>query len=70
MTGDGRAVVERTEDAAEVRVTAETLGSVYLGGAHVATLRRAGRIDGTDEAVARFAAMADLAVPPYNLTGF
>ena len=66
----GRAAVERTTDAPEVRMTAETLGSVYLGGAHVSTLRRAGRVDGTDSAVSRFAAMADLAVPPYNLTGF
>lgn len=66
----GRARVTRTDDAAEVRVTAETLGSLYLGGAHVSALRRAGRVAGTDDAVARFAQMADLAVPPYNLTGF
>lgn len=67
---DGHAEVRRTEDPAQVRVSAETLGSLYLGGAHVATLRRAGRVDGTDEAVARFAAMADLATEPYNITGF
>ena len=36
----------------------------------VAQLHRAGRVHGPDEAVDRFAAMADLAVPPYNLTGF
>lgn len=66
----GHATVTRTDDSPEVRVSAETLGSMYLGGAHVSALRRAGRVDGADDAVARFAAMADLAVPPYNLTGF
>lgn len=66
----GHAKVTRTDDAPEVRVSAETLGSLYLGGAHVSALRRAGRVAGTDEAVDRFAQMADLAVPPYNLTGF
>lgn len=69
-TRDGRARVTRTEDAGEVSVSAETLGSLYLGGAHVATLRRAGRIDGADEAVATLAAMADLPTTPYNITGF
>ena len=69
-TGDGRAKVASTDEPADVRVDCETLGSLYLGAAHVSTLRRAGRIGGTDEAVDRFAAMADLAVPPYNITGF
>ena len=55
---------------ARSRVDAETLGSLYLGGANVSAMRRAGRVAGTDEAVERFARMADLAVPPYNLTGF
>jgi predicted acetyltransferase len=69
-TTDGRAVVKRTDDDAEVRLDTETLGSLYLGGAHVSALARAGRLQGTDETVDRFAAMADLAEPPYNLTGF
>lgn len=70
VTGDGRASVTRTEESAEVTLDAETLGSLYLGGAHASALNRAGRLHGTDTAIDRFARMADLAVPPYNLTGF
>lgn len=70
QTSGGRATVARTQDPAEVRLDAETLGSLYLGGAHASALARAGRLHGTEEALAGFAAMADLAVPPYNLTGF
>jgi predicted acetyltransferase len=69
-TADGVAAVSRTDDEADVRLTAETLGSLYLGAASVRHLHRAGRLDGTDEAVRRFAAMADLSEPAYNLTGF
>jgi hypothetical protein len=36
----------------------------------VPQLRRAGRVDGADDDVRRFAAMADLREPAYNLTGF
>lgn len=64
------ATVTRTDDEAEVTVSAETLGSLYLGGAHASAMTRAGRLHGTDDALARFAAMTDLAEPPYNLTGF
>lgn len=70
QTSGGRATVARTQDPAQVRLDAETLGSLYLGGAHASALARAGRLHGTEEALAGFAAMADLAVPPYNLTGF
>ena len=66
----GRATVTRAEEPAEVTLDAETLGSLYLGGAHASALNRAGRVHGTEAAVGRFAQMADLAVPPYNLTGF
>ena len=69
-TSGGRAAVARTDDAPEVAVTAETLAALYLGAAPVRSLRRAGRVHGTDEAVDRFGAMADLAEPPYCLTGF
>lgn len=69
-TADGSAVVKRTDDTAEVRLDAETLGSLYLGGAHASALARAGRLQGPEETLGRFAAMADLAVPPYSLTGF
>ncbi len=70
-TTDGVARVSRTEQHADVTLTAETLGSLYLGAVPVSTLHQAGRVGATDErAVARFAAMADLSVPPYCLTGF
>lgn len=69
-TKEGRATVTRSEEPAEVSLTAETLGSLHLGAAPVRGLHLAGRLHGADEAVERFAAMADLAEPPYNLTGF
>lgn len=70
VTRDGVAEVFRTDAAADVLLTSETLGSLYLGGVPVLQLHRAGRLDGATEAVRRFAAMADLSEPAYNLTGF
>ncbi len=70
VTDGGRASVTRTDEPAEVRLDAETLGTLYLGGSNASALARAGRMHGADDAVDRFAQMADLAVPPYNLTGF
>jgi predicted acetyltransferase len=67
---DGVAKVTTTDASADVQVTAETLGSLYLSGVDVRRLHRAGRLAGSDEAVRRFAAMADLVEPPYCLTGF
>jgi predicted acetyltransferase len=69
-TADGVATVTRTDDEPDVRLTAETLGSLYLGAVPVRLLHRAGRLAGSDEAVRRLAAMADLGEPPYSLTGF
>ena len=69
-TADGAATVVRADDAPDVRLSAETLGSLYLGGVPVRQLHRAGRVVGSDEAVRRFAAMADLSEPAYSLTGF
>ena len=66
----GAATVTTTDRPSEVHVTAETLGSLYLAAVPVQHLRRAGRIDGDDDAVRRFAAMADLSEAPYSLTGF
>jgi predicted acetyltransferase len=70
VSEQGRAKVTRTDDPAEITLDAETLGSLYLGGANASALNRAGRLHGNESAVARFAQMADLAVPPYNITGF
>lgn len=69
-TSGGRATIAPTTGDADVTLTAETLGSLYLGGVEVQQLRRAGRIGGADDAVRRWAAMADLSEPPYCLTGF
>ena len=69
-TVGGRARVTRTDQPADVSLTAETLGSLYLGGVSVGALHRAGRIDGAEDRVAELAAMADLSEPPYCLTGF
>jgi predicted acetyltransferase len=69
-TADGVATATRTDDEPDVRLTAETLGSLYLGAVPVRLLHRAGRLAGSDEAVRRLASMADLGEPAYSLTGF
>lgn len=69
-TADGVATVVRTDDATDVRLDAETLGSLYLGAVPVRQLHRAGRLTGSEDSVRRFAAMADLSEPAYSLTGF
>ena len=69
-TADGVATVTPTDREGDVRLTAETLASLYLGTVEVQRLRDAGRLDGDDEGVARLAAMADLPDEPYSLTGF
>lgn len=66
----GMAEVAPTDAAAQVTMDAETLGSLSLGGVGVTTLYRAGRLGGDEHDVTAFAAMADLAEPPYCLTGF
>lgn len=67
---DGAARVTPTEDPAGVRLGADTLGSLYLGGVAVATLHAAGRVPGSAEAVRRLAALADGGPAPYCSTGF
>ena len=69
-TSGGAATVERTDDAPDVGLSAETLGSLYLGAVPALQLHRAGRLTGSEDSVRRFAAMADLSEPPYSLTGF
>ncbi len=69
-TTAGVATVAATDRPSDVRVTAETLGSLYLSAVPVLHLHRAGRVGGTDEDVRRFAGMADLGEAPYSLTGF
>jgi predicted acetyltransferase len=69
-TEGGVAHVVATDRAPDVQLTAETLAALYLSATTVQQLRRAGRVGGADDAVRRFAAMADLSEPPYCLTGF
>ncbi len=69
-TSDGVAEVEATDRDGELSFDAETLGSLYLSGVGIETLHHAGRITGPEDAVRRFAAMADLPDDPYNVIGF
>jgi predicted acetyltransferase len=69
-TASGVAQVSATDQAADVALSADTLGSLYLGGVRVRPLHRAGRLDGSDDAVETFAAMADAGPAPYCLTHF
>ena len=69
-TASGAAQVSTTDQDADVGLSADTLGSLYLGGVQVGTVRRAGRLSGSDEAVDTFAAMADAGPAPYCLTHF
>jgi predicted acetyltransferase len=67
---DGAAEVEPTDADADVRLDADVLGSLYLGGVGAATLRRAGRLTGSDSALESWAAMVDTGPAPYCPTGF
>lgn len=66
----GRARVVATDDAPDVALDVETLGTLYLGDAAVDPLARAGRVIGSDEALRRFAAMADGSPSPHCATHF
>ena len=67
---EGRAEVTPTETSPSVRLSADTLGALYLGGVDVRTLAASGRITGSPEAIETWAAMADGGPPPYCITGF
>ncbi len=69
-TEGGRATVSPTDDEPGVRMAADTLGSLYLGGVPVSALVGAGRIAGDGAAVETFASMADGGPAPYCITGF
>lgn len=69
-TRRGQADVVPTGETADVALSADTLGALYLGGVTVATLAAAGRIGGTPEAVGRFALVADTGPAPYCITAF
>jgi predicted acetyltransferase len=67
---DGRATVKPTEDDPDLTVTAETLGSLYLGGVRVDALANAGRLTGERDAVGRLGRLMDGGPAPYSLTSF
>lgn len=69
-TSGGTARTTAVDDEPDLRLDAETLGSLYLGGVRVGVLHGAGRLRGDAGAATRLGAMADLADPPYNLLGF
>lgn len=66
----GRAAVTPTSDSPDVTLDIETLGTLYLGDAAVDPLAGAARIRGTDEALRRFAALADGSPSPHCNTHF
>jgi predicted acetyltransferase len=70
VTHDGVAECRPTDADAGVRMDADVLGSVYLGGVRAGTLQHAGRLSGSDEALRTWAAMVDTGAAPYCATGF
>lgn len=66
----GTATVTPTTDEPDVTLDVETLGTLYLGDVAVDPLARAGRITGTDDALLRFAALADGGPSPHCNTHF
>ena len=70
VTSSGNAQVSATDQPADVLLSADTLGSVYLGGVPTATLRSADRLTGSDEALDTFTSMFDTGPAPYCLTHF
>ena len=70
VTRDGVAEVTTTDADVEVRLDADTLGGLYLGGVRAEPLRRAGRLSGTEAGLAAWAAMVDAGPAPHCITGF
>ena len=66
----GRARVTPTQAEPDVTLDVETLGALYLGDVPVDVMARAGRVQGSDEAITRFAALADGSPSPHCNTDF
>jgi predicted acetyltransferase len=66
----GRATVTPSSAQPDITLDVETLGALYLGDVPVDALARAARIDGAEDAVRRFAALADGSPSPYCNTHF
>ena len=69
-SGGVAGVAEEPGAEPDLRLAADTLGSLVLGGVGVTTLAAAGRLAGSVEAVSRLAAMAEVGPAPYCSTGF
>lgn len=69
-TRDGLAEVAASDDEPEIRLPADVLGALYLGGVDVGTLRAAGRLSGDPGALDTWAAMSRVGPAPYCITGF
>ncbi|RCK68460.1 GNAT family N-acetyltransferase [Desertihabitans brevis] len=67
---DGRASVEASTAPADVTLDVDTLASLYLGGVTAPTLARAGRLEGSPDALRTFAELVHLPSRPYSITGF
>ncbi len=66
----GAATVRATEGGADVRLGADTLGALYLGGTGVGALTAALRVTGSPAALDRLTAMADGGPAPWCATAF
>lgn len=67
---DRRAEVTRSDEEPEVVLDVTSLGSLYLGGVTVRTLRRSNRFEGSPEALDRFARLMELPTRPYCVTRY
>jgi predicted acetyltransferase len=63
---DGRGTCARTEEAADLRLTAEVLASVALGGVRTTTLHAAGRLLGSWDAAVQFDRLLATELPPWH----
>jgi len=68
--GGGRAMVRSGSAPPDITLDVETLGALYLGDVPVDVLARAGRIVGSEDALLRFATLADGSPSPHCNTHF
>ena len=66
----GTAEVTPTGAEPDVRLGADTLGALYLGGVPTTALTAAGRLIGSAGSLANWAAICDVGPTPYCITGF
>lgn len=69
-TSGGAASVERCRDEPDVELDVSALSALYVGGVDVPTLAAAGRLAGSPELLATWAAMSDGGPTPFSKTSF